>query len=341
MPRRFHRLGHTIALVFLLAVGLTACGHSASAGFGVSAWIVSGGGAIWHTGDGGVSWHKQSSGTTRQLIGVAFCDAKHGWAVGMDGLILGTTDGGQQWVREYSNGPPLWRVACVDSQHAWALGLADAGATLYGTTDGGASWQQQLVRGATLKFGGSIAFADSRHGWLVSGGTIRATSDGGAKWVVELRSSTYRLQGVACSDARHAWVAGTLGDAFPVVLATSDGGSKWVVQHVGRPGVDISSGLGLVAVACADSRHLWAVGQQGMVAVTTNGGRSWQLRRLPDSSTGLAIACADTTHVLMTTEGQPVMTTSNGGLTWSARGRDGWLPEGPAQGIAAVVRARP
>ena len=214
-----------------------------------------------------------------------------------------------------------------------------AGATLDVTTDGGVTWQPGFVRGATLKFGGGIAFADTQHGWLVSGGTIRATSDGGARWVVQLRHSAYRLQDVACHDADRAWVVGTLGDASPVVLATSDGGTRWVVQHVGMPGVDISQRGSAWPLSPAPT-------------ATTSGPRVtrawWRSRQTaaaglaaqaepPDASTGLAIACADVSHVLMTTHGQPVMTSSNGGLSWSASGRTGWLPAGPAQGIAAIL----
>ena len=341
MRRRLCILCGTILFASLLAVATAACGHAPSSA--TNAWVVSGGGAIWNSGDGGASWHKQSSRTTGELIGVAFCDAGHGGAVGMNSVILGTTDGGSRWVRENTHGPPLWRVVCVDSQHAWALGPAGTAVTLEATTDGGASWHQQLVHGATLKFGGGIAFADTRRGWLVSSGTIRATFDGGRRWVVQLRRSAYRLLAVTCSDADHVWAVGTVGDGSPLVLATSDGGARWVVQHVGPPGVDTTSGgYGLATVTCADSHHVWAAGLGDLVAVTANGGSSWQLRQLPASAIGgLAIACAGDSHVLMTTNGQLVMTSSNGGLNWSASGRNGWLPEGPAQGSPRSCRPSP
>jgi hypothetical protein len=45
------------------------------------------------TSSGG-AWSAQKSGSTEDLLGVAFRDADHGWAVGTDGTILATTSGG-------------------------------------------------------------------------------------------------------------------------------------------------------------------------------------------------------------------------------------------------------
>lgn len=351
VPRRLVVAGSAIILVCLLAAGFGACGRNAfvdaygpppSPAQGVNVWIVSGGGAIWHSRDGGASWHEQSSGTARRLIGVAFSGVEHGWVVGMDGLILATSNGGATWRTQTSSGPPLWRVVCVDSQHVWAFGPTDSGARLVATTDGGATWRSRVVRGVDLSFGGGIAFADASHGWLVAGSTIRATSDGGTTWLVQLRRSDYRLQAVACSDARHAWAVGSsLGDGEPLVLATSDGGARWVAQHVGKPGVDLGE-VELSAVACAGSRHVWATtDSQGMMVATSDGGRSWQVRQYSAPVSGQTIAAADAAHVFLMTAGQPLMVSSNGGLTWRASGRGEWLPEGPAQGIAAVLDTKP
>lgn len=310
----------------------------------VSAWIVGGAGAIWHTSDGGTSWQRQLSNTTERLDGVAFCDSSHGFAVGWNGTILATTDGGTHWLAQSSAGLPLWRVVCVDPKHAWALGPAEAGATLAQTSDGGAVWHEHLIRGTPLGlYDGGLAFADATHGWLVSGNAIRFTSDGGATWTVQYRAHPGSLlKAVACSNQSHVWAVGTHGPySFPLVLATTNGGASWVSQHVGPPGEEVGSGLGLVAVTCADSEYAWAVGLDNLVAETTNGGRSWQLGSIADgyALSGLAIACADSHHVLMTTSDQPVMVTTNGGRAWSFSGSSDWLPDGPAQGIAAVLVA--
>ena len=51
-------------------------------------------GPILATTDGGATWSAQSSGSSEKLIGVAFPDATHGWAVGNNGTILATATGG-------------------------------------------------------------------------------------------------------------------------------------------------------------------------------------------------------------------------------------------------------
>jgi len=340
-----------LSAVALLLTSATACGNNQfvdlygappAPASGVDVWIASDGGAIWHSSDGGAAWKQQSSGTTRRLIDVTFSDAEHGWAVGIGGIILPTTDGGATWRTQSSSGPTLWHVACVDAQHVWALGPDGA---LLTSADGGGTWQSQKVRGVDLgaSDGGGVAFADVNHGWIAAGNAVRATSDGGRTWVVQCRRQDIELRGIACSDARHAWAVGTRGqEGEPLVLATSDDGATWNVQHVGKPGVDLTD-FALSTVACADDLHVWAAAGsgQGYVAATTDGGRSWQVHRFSTSLSANAVAAADADHVFLTTTGQPVMVSSDGGITWSASGRISWLPEGPAQGVAAVSSTAP
>ena len=63
------------------------------------AWVAGEGGRILHTADGGATWQQQATGVGASLIGLAFSDAEHGWAVSaaMPGVVLKTTDGGAHW----------------------------------------------------------------------------------------------------------------------------------------------------------------------------------------------------------------------------------------------------
>jgi photosystem II stability/assembly factor-like uncharacterized protein len=52
-------------------------------------------GVVLATSNGGATWTEQNAGTSNPLLGVAFADVSHGWAVGWGGTILATTTGGE------------------------------------------------------------------------------------------------------------------------------------------------------------------------------------------------------------------------------------------------------
>jgi photosystem II stability/assembly factor-like uncharacterized protein len=301
---------------------------------GLDSWIVSGR-TIWHTADGGVEWTRQIEAAPRQLVGIAFADASHGWAVGTRGLILATTDGGTNWRTQASSGPHLWQVSCIDAHRVWAIG---PGGKLVSTADGGASWRTQTLPGVAKSTSGGVglAFADALHGWVVAGHLILSTSDGGATWAVQRRPRSEWLAAVTCADALHAWAVGNVHGDQPLVLATSDGGVTWRRQHVGRPGITYGN-FALSVVACSGDRLAWAASSsQQLITRTSDGGRTWKVEPLSGSSV-YAMVAANADHVILTTNGQPVLFSGDGGLTWGASGSSGWLDEA-AQGVAAILK---
>ncbi|NVK72336.1 MAG: hypothetical protein HWE24_02555 [Oceanospirillaceae bacterium] len=54
-------------------------------------------GLILRSDDDGKNWSQLPSPVSVTLTGVAFTDAKNGYAIGHGGIVLRTTDGGQQW----------------------------------------------------------------------------------------------------------------------------------------------------------------------------------------------------------------------------------------------------
>ena len=60
-------------------------------------------GAIYRTSDGGGSWSKQESGTSEDLLDLAFLsDGSKAWAVGYNGAIVHSSDGGESWAAQSS-----------------------------------------------------------------------------------------------------------------------------------------------------------------------------------------------------------------------------------------------
>lgn len=204
---------------------------------------------ILATSDGGSNWHAQAAPPLDWLRGVAFADARHGWAVGeeeerLGGVILATDDGGRHWrVQQRYEWTSLWDVTCSDAGHVWVVGgpnqypVSTLGPTpppmIVATSDGGATWQTQLSADAkTDSTMSGVDFVDSLHGWAVGGGgrgVVLATSDGGHTWRPEPTGGQkaggfHKYSSVSFADAQHGWIVVN----HRSLLATSDGGRTWI-----------------------------------------------------------------------------------------------------------------
>jgi photosystem II stability/assembly factor-like uncharacterized protein len=255
--------------------GDAATGQTSSTASAVpAAWAVGQGGAILVAKDG-THWTAQRSGTTKDLAGVAFADASHGWAVGDHGTILATTDGGAHWFRQRSGTTKgLSGIACSDAQHAWAVGPTTQ--AILATTNGGTTWTTQ--RAGTDVGVEAVACTDSRHAWAAGDDTIVSTSDGGARWHLQWNGHLrlgVEFSGVACADVDHVWAVGLSGlnnGGLPtrqLILASSNGGDSWTRQTAGNS-------EGWSGVAAFDHAHVWVVTGRGLSAHTTNGGATWR-----------------------------------------------------------------
>ncbi len=256
---------------------------------------------------------------------VFFVDENQGWVVGSQTfdishwgqVILHTQDGGLTWETQYEQGPDfeglgkgglfsthrLADVQFVDAQNGWAVGSSENfyrenkwehhGAILH-TTDGGLTWQEQsnesLYNDRDREFF-AVDFINSQNGWALA--------------------------------ARY----------FPspnVHLAhTSDGGTNWQWVDTDVEGT-LAIGYAFVQgdVFFSDPQHGWAIGGNGTIIHTADGGATWTQQVLAcgypscsipvyaveilDSQTGW-IAGVDLYH------------TSNGGVEWLPQEID--LPE--------------
>lgn len=243
------------------------------------------------TKDGGITWHTQRSGTSTHLTAVSFPDTTHGWAVGFNGVVLATANGGVTWKAQRSNTTKnLHGVSFAEASHGWAVG---EGKTILATSDGGAHWRAQQagtpvellsVDFTSTSHGsavgtrlGSKSFYDPWWGWYTVSwwyGVILSTTDGGAHW----------------NAAGTSWEQPFLtywGD----VVATTDGGDSWsqifadpaMPQRCAVTLVDSTHGWTvLLSVDLVDALHGWAVGDNGTILVTTDGGQQLDAAALRD-----------------------------------------------------------
>jgi photosystem II stability/assembly factor-like uncharacterized protein len=244
-------------------------------------WVVGAGGTILRTTDGGSVWTTLSSGTTVELTRLSFVSRTTGWVVGGDGTILKTTDGGATWVpQESASANTLGAVSFATGQAGWV----DGNGEILSTTDGGETWLHQPSEFMSFTGIRHVAhFTDARFlsetrgtfvGFQNGGDVIFTTSDGGASWtIVQMHGNFAQWRGVSAGDASHLWAVGSIG-LFDVnqasIAASSDGGFTWVDQSA-------PTGEPLNGVWFVSARTGWAVGENGTILRTQNGGAGWQL----------------------------------------------------------------
>ena len=282
-------------------------------------------GAILHTVDGGQHWVPATSiGDAGALYAVAFSDATHGCAVGTFGTIVRTVDGGQNWSPVSSSGTAnsLLGIAFTDAAHGCAVG---DNSTIVRTVDGGQHWSPAVITGNADELV-SVAFSDATHGCAVGGqagdsSAVMLTVDGGQHWSPASPSNgTYELlHAVAFSDATHGCATGYQG----TIWSTVDAGQHWT--GVVPPGTHVPGGGGLSmnlyrgAAFAPNSPDGCAVGDDGLVVSTVDGGLSWSpavSAGTPEDLSAVAFARGSLHGCAVGLDGA-IVRTLDGGQTWS------------------------
>jgi photosystem II stability/assembly factor-like uncharacterized protein len=189
----------------------------------------------------------------------------------------------------------------------------------------------------------NVQFKSANLGWAVGWkSTILRTTNGGRKWTTTKVPSGISLQGIDMVTTKVGWAVGCSGPHVPyadldagygaVILRTTDGGRHW------KYSVDRTTKPGLAAVDFTDSKHGVAVGTSGLVARTSNGGRTWWFRTIgsqtlrdvqfTDAKNGVAVGGDTGTR----SSSGSIWKTTDGGLKWAAATTDK-APSAPLRAI--------
>ena len=248
------------------------------------------------------------------LFSVNFPNEKEGWASGRWGCILHTSDGGKTWERQKTGTDlTLSSVFFIDPKRGWAVG--EEGAIIH-TGDGGKTWTKQ--KSPQPFFHMRVLFITPMLGFIVSERThILSTNDGGKNWEVRFKDEDYILKALSFPDATNGWAVGE----YEFVYNTRDGGKTWVRQ-AGKFGLseltgDVEAGNYLFDVVAIDPQRVWAVGIDGYVIKTVDGGKSWQEIKTKAPKTQLfSIAVTQDGRTIVIGGDGAFLTSSDGGATW-------------------------
>lgn len=267
-----------------------------------TAWIAGDNGIILHTTDGGMQWIEQLSNTANGLNGIVFVDAVNGWACGDQRTIRRTTNGGVTWYQQTlptgGGSSSVNDIFFVSLTEGWAVGT---GGIIWHTTDGGALWTVQYTTGAT---GQQVKFINATTGFVVGvSGFIHRTTNAGASWTQISSGTSAGLSDIVSLNSTEFWIAGDNG----LLLRSTNAGTNWTANQLqtyaslhglaksgealvvvgefgalGRktntqPWALTSRGENLAAnwITFSDANNGFAVGQDGLIMHTVNGGETW------------------------------------------------------------------
>lgn len=229
---------------------------------------------------------------------------------------------GQAWYAQTSGtNSLLMDVYFTNPNLGWAVGISN---TILHTTDGGTNWLDQDPPPSVNYY--SVYFTDGQTGHAVGAtvggsGRIGHTTDGGTNWDTISATNAYSLWSVFFIGANIGWIAGGREEGFNIdpirtIHYTIDGGYNWSTQLYQY------DSLPLHDIHLLDSNTGCAVGENGVIFWTTDGGSNWVQKTsgtvrhlwgvfLLDANTAWAVGVRGA-----------VLYTTNGGENWIAQGAD-------------------
>ncbi len=183
--------------------------------------------------------------------------------VGAHGTIL-TADENGGHLRNAGTTEALFSVS-ISGNQIWASGTE--GTIIHSSDGSGISWETQTT--TVDKQLRSIFFINENIGWSVGElETILKTTDGGNTWQTIYANGSLHYFEVFFLDENNGWLAGA-GNTTGIIKKSTDGGITW--QNSLIPTTRMNSiHFGSPDFGCA-------VGDEGRIFRTTNGGTNWEL----------------------------------------------------------------
>ena len=221
-------------------------------------------------------WTRQNTGTFAWLRAIFFVDEKNGWIGGSEGSLLITNDGGVTWekARKFT-GDTIREIYFADQNQGWLLCERDvyslgpsSPSYLLKTTDGGLSWEKIEFTGGRRERITDIFFTRYNAGFAVGEtGALFSLQSDGKTWKKQPAPSRYLLLNGTFFDDMNGVIIGANG----TILFTEDAGLSW-----DRSSVAGNTEARLNSVFFLNKKMGWAVGTQGKVFQTINGGKYWR-----------------------------------------------------------------
>jgi photosystem II stability/assembly factor-like uncharacterized protein len=233
---------------------------------------------IYRTSNGGNDWIEisQLQLIDFQLGDIEFASETEGWITSGLGMIHYTSDGGYSWEPKHKSVTlaDLESLDFINSQIGWAAGQSHTSGyfsnDLVKTTNGGDDWS--IIYSDSIYNFEDIDFLSEQLGFGIVQGNgnsyINKTQDGGISWNSSHFDSV-ELKNILFTDTNNGWAVGSKSYEL-FITHTTNSGDSWHQQS----NINIS-GWGLNNIDFANSTIGFAVGDNGALIKTTDGGNNW------------------------------------------------------------------
>jgi photosystem II stability/assembly factor-like uncharacterized protein/subtilisin-like proprotein convertase family protein len=278
-------------------------------------WVCGNNGLVMNTKDHGATWQIHPVPTTYNLLGIDVVHYGDYRACGNQVTVISSEDFGETWVLEYQ--APFLNMYAVETKGivgpAYAVG--DKG-HIFETLDGGTTWTDK--ESPTIYQLNDVCFqalgqAIYATGWY--GQVIKKEEPADAQFEFLNKKPNHMMMDMDFINADTGWVVGgerldDAGNKNGVVMRTVDGGENWEIQ-LDKP-VFFSS------VDFVNKNEGWAVGDNGTIRHTINGGATWTTQTSPVSGSVDKVFFLDENNgwiASLDSWGQ-IAHTTNGGKDW-------------------------
>ncbi len=248
---------------------------------------------------------------------VWFVDENNGWAVGDEGTIVTTDDGGLTWASQSSGtSQNLWDIEFFDADTGWVVG--NTGTLMY-TINGGRNWAPSLFD-VTDKRVRSVCFTNGHKGLAVtSNGIVLHTQNGGRLWDIDSTGFFGDLRGVSFQGVTAVAVgeggAIRVGNAYDQITTYGSLVDTFWSSWTDASGITTEN---LNDVTVASTTHAWAVGDNGVILISTDGGLTWSVQTSGTTANLYSVTFDGTANGWITGAGGTLLMTTDGGSNWTA-----------------------
>ncbi len=167
----------------------------------------------------------------------------------------------------------------------------------------------------------AVYFVDSKHGWVAGdSGFLAYTDDGGASWIERRLGGDHSINDISFVNKDNG-VALAGGSIFE----TSDGGHSWREAHKFAASEFDGATPELYSLRFNGKKRGWVVGSasrgdeivNSILAITRNGGATWQVLHAPTNQELIHIAFVDDKRGWIVGAGGAILHTEDAGETWT------------------------
>lgn len=303
-----------------------------------------GGNTLYKTNDAGATWEQVFTGLNTLTILDIDVLSSEVFVVTGSGAMIRSEDGGDTWIEISVDNEVLQSSTWPSLQNGFTI----SGDAVYKSEDSGASWDS--IFGLPDQYFHSIEFLSPSIGYLQGSNNTFKTTDSGATWTqmntepLPFSSNDFHALdennlyisynnggtlGSKSIDGGQTWIdletENFVGRSFGVYANTS---GLWIGGEMARIGYSEDDGANFIdqipgnksslqKVDFIDDQFGFAVGSNGLVLRTTNGGTIWEeLDVIPENPFIQDVDVYDTNNIWLTSN-VGIYRSTDGGQSWT------------------------